>query len=225
MERILVVDDEPNIRELIADTLRIGGYDVTEVSDGRTAFQICQVNNFALIVLDVNMPGLDGFDTIRELRGSGRNTPIILLTARGDRDDVATGFELGVDDYLRKPFNVRELCYRVDAVLRRSGAGIKQSSQLRCGPLSMELSTQSVTLHGSPVHLTTTEYRLLAYLVQHQERVLSRRELLHEVWGIDFKSETVVVETYISYLRKKLHTGGWSGLHNVRGHGYQVRSS
>jgi len=126
MERILVVDDEPNIRELIADTLRIGGYDVTEVSDGRTAFQICQVNNFALIVLDVNMPGLDGFDTIRELRGSGRNTPIILLTARGDRDDVATGFELGVDDYLRKPFNVRELCYRVDAVLRRSGAGIKK---------------------------------------------------------------------------------------------------
>ena len=222
---VLVVDDEEGVRELVTDALRLAGYRAIEARDGYEALDLTATQRVDLVLIDVNMPGLDGFATLESLRAAGNDVPVILLTARGDRADVSAGFELGADDYVRKPFGVQELCFRVDALLRRSQRPALTTDVHTCGPLTVDRATFSVRRTGVVVPLSRTEFELVSYLVSNQDRVVPKRELLREIWGIDFRAETAVVETYISYIRKKLHTDQWNGIRTVRGVGYQVTPS
>ena len=168
------------------------------------------------------MPKVDGFELLERLRSSGNETPVIVLTARADKQDLTTGFRTGADDYMVKPFVLQELILRVNAVLRRSGGLSNESNVLECGPIRIIDDERLVELDGVPVDLTRTEYRLLLELVQHKGKVVRKRDLLENIWGMGFATGATVVDTYISYLRRKLHTKTWSGIKTVRGEGFQI---
>jgi two-component system OmpR family response regulator len=172
-----------------------------------------------LVVLDINMPNVDGFEVLTRMREAGDQTPVIILTARQDRDDTKTGFELGADDFVKKPFGIEELTLRVKAVLRRA-QGAEPQATLRIGAISLDTDQHAVTCNGEIIELSATEFRLLQVLMEDAGRVLSKAQLLRRVWGIDDGLETTVVETYISYLRKKL--GPELSIRTVRGVGYQL---
>ena len=220
--QVLVVDDDSSVRELVCDALMLAGYQTQSAQDGLVALSIQKKNPSDLIVSDVNMPKLDGYQLAQKLRDLGDSTPIIFLTARSDKPDVSRGFRVGADDYIPKPFGIEELVLRVGAVLRRVQPKDKSTEKISIGPISIDPETIQVTVAGSQVMLSPTEYRLLITLVENRNRVLSRQFLLDAVWDMGFAESATVVDTYISYLRKKLHTADYEGIRTVRGFGFQI---
>ena len=218
---ILVVDDEPGVRELVGDVLGLEGYETTLALDGLDALTQIRKKKFDLYVLDINMPKIDGLALLEKVRNAGDQTPALLLSARRERDDVHTGFRVGADDYVTKPFSVEELALRVQAILRRSGKG-EASNILQCGPITMDIDQHLVKSEEEIIELSPTEYNLLQYLIERKNKVITQETLLNAVWGIDFENNSTVVETYISYLRKKLHRNGFEGIKTVRGVGFQI---
>jgi len=221
-ELIMVVDDEVGVRELLADALKLAGFDTVTASDGMSALTQLRTNKPALLIVDVNMPLMDGFDLIERIREKGDNTPALMLSARGDKSDITRGLTLGADDYVTKPFGLEELILRIRAILRRSRASSDVTKKLICGPIRMNDSEHQVLFGDEIIELSPTEYRLLQVLMENKGRVLSKALLLEDVWGITFESETTVVDTYISYLRKKLHRDGFEGIRTIRGVGFQI---
>jgi two-component system OmpR family response regulator len=220
--RILVVDDEDVLREMLGDALRLSGFEVLEAADGSKALTILQSGKVDLIISDVNMPGMDGYEMLSHLRAQGDETPAIMLTARRERADVTKGLKLGADDYVTKPFGLEELILRVNAVLRRTMGAASVSSKLVCGPVEIIDDLHQVLVDGNEVELSPTEYHLLTVLIENKGKVISRSKLLLEVWDINFDTGTNVVDTYISYLRRKVHTETYQGIKTVRGIGFQM---
>ncbi len=227
--QVLVVDDEPNIRELVQVALKFHGCSVITAASGKDALRQAEAARPDLIVLDVMMPGMDGFEVCRRLRAAGNEVPVIFLTARDTSSDTVTGLAIGGDDYVTKPFSVEALVARVRAVLRRASRTSSQDQQGRAdGQIrvaDLELDEDRWTVHraGVPVELSPTEFRLLAYLMRHEGRVLTRAQLLENVWGWDYSGESQIVETYVSYLRRKLDPLGPPLIHTQRGVGYSLR--
>jgi two-component system, OmpR family, response regulator len=218
IRRVLVVDDDAAVRSTVADSLRVAGYGAVEVADGAAAIDRATNESFALVILDVNMPRVDGFTVLEKIRRRKPALPVIMLTARDERDDVVRGLQLGADDYVRKPFGLEEFLLRVAAVLRRA-EGPESSSVVVCGDVEIDLEASLVTHAGVPVALSPTEFRLLHRLMLHPGQVLSKSHLLESVWGIDYDTSSTVVETFVSYLRKKLDGGGHEHIKTVRGFG------
>src|SRR5688572_7225850 len=204
--------------------LRHSGFDVHPVASGRAAIDAVPEVRPDLVVLDVMLPDLDGFDVIKRLRTSGDRTPVLFLTARDATEDRVRGLTLGGDDYLVKPFSLEELVARITAVLRRSGVDT-QTSRLRCADLEMDDDAHRVTRGGAEVALSPTEYNLLRFLLTNKGRVLSKAQILDHVWQYDFGGDGGVVETYIGYLRRKLDAVEPRLIHTVRGVGYVIRES
>jgi two-component system OmpR family response regulator len=202
--------------------LRHMGFDVTTATNGREALALAGTARPDIIVLDVMMPDLDGFEVCRRLRSDGVRTPVLFLTARDATEDKVRGLTTGGDDYLVKPFSLEELVARLHAVLRRSGAARTDAVQ-RCGDLELDDDAHRVRRAGVDVHLSPTEYNLLRYLMQNSGRVLSKSQILDHVWEYDFGGDGGVVETYIGYLRKKIDNVDPSLIHTIRGVGYTLR--
>ena len=222
--RVLVVDDEPNIVDVVSMALRFHGFDVQTAGTGADALAAVGAFRPDLIVLDVMLPDMEGFDVAKRLGAERAATPIIFLTARDDPEDKLRGLTTGGDDYVTKPFSLEELMARVRNVLRRSGRAEPESSRLSFEDLELDEDTREVARAGVPVDLTATEYRLLRYLMLNPRRVLTRAQILDHVWEYDFGGDARVLETYVSYLRKKLDVHGPSLIHTVRGVGYSLRS-
>ena len=220
--RVLVVDDEDNITFLLSSALRHFGFDVESASTGRAALKSVESAVPDLILLDVMLPDLDGFEVIRRLRSDGHKTPVLFLTAKDATEDKVRGLTLGGDDYVTKPFSLEEVVARVGAILRRNGMATT-SSVLAVGDLEMDDDAHLVRRAGEVVDLSPTEYKLLRYLMVNAGRVLSRAQILDHVWEYDFGGNATVVETYISYLRKKVDSLGPALIHTVRGVGYSLR--
>jgi two-component system, OmpR family, response regulator len=221
--RVLVVDDEPNIVDVIAMALRYQGFTVESAGTGRDA--IAAVSDFKphLMLLDIMLPDMEGFDVARRLGGERADMPIIFLTARDATEDKVRGLTSGGDDYVTKPFSLEELVARIRTILRRSGVTEDESSRLTFSDLELDEDTHEVSRGGRPIELTATEYRLLRYLMLNPRRVLTRAQLLDHVWDYDFGGDARVLETYISYLRKKVDADAPPLIHTVRGVGYSLR--
>jgi len=219
----MIVDDEPGVRALLRDTLSIAGFEVIEASDGMSALTLLRSNKPALMVIDINMPLMDGFELVERLRTTDDFTPVLMLTAREDKSDIARGLKIGADDYVIKPFGIEELVLRIKAILRRSYKSTTTPTLLTCGPITINDEHHSVRFNGEEIDLSPTEYRLLQILMERKGRVLSKKLLLDEVWGITFESESTVTDTYISYLRKKFHRDGFEGIKTIRGVGFQIQ--
>ncbi len=220
--RLLLVDDEENLRSMLVAALRHSGYEVRPAADGREALDAARAERPDLIVLDVMLPDLDGFEVCRRLRTEGISTPVVFLTAKDATGDKVKGLSLGGDDYLVKPFSLEELVARIDAVLRRAGIS-RASNVLTCGTVELDDDAHRVTSAGVEVQLTPTEYKLLHYLMLNKGRALSRAQILEQVWHYDFDGDGGVVETYIGYLRRKLGDGDPRLIHTIRGVGYSIR--
>jgi two-component system OmpR family response regulator len=219
--RVLVVDDEPNIRDLVEVALRFHGFEVVTAGTGAEALRRAKEGDPELIVLDVMLPDFDGFEVCRRLRGRGDETPVIFLTARDTPTDTVTGLTLGGDDYVTKPFSVDALVARVRAVLRRTSREREPVDEvLRVAVLELDEARWTVRRAGTEIDLSPTEFRLLAYLMHNPGRVLTRAQLLENVWGWDHSPSSPVVETYVSYLRRKI---GADLIHTRRGVGYALR--
>ena len=221
-ELIMIVDDEPGVRDLLRDTLRIVGFETIEADNGMSALTVLRSHKPELIIIDINMPLMDGFELVERLRSTGDQVPVLMLTARGDQQDISRGLTIGADDYVIKPFGLEELILRVKAIIRRSKKSIEVLRILKCGPITLDEELHKVTFNENEVNLSPTEFRLLQMLIAKKGRVLSKTLLLDEVWGITFESESTVVDTYISYLRKKLHRDGYEGIKTIRGVGFQI---
>jgi two-component system OmpR family response regulator len=221
--RVLVVDDEPNIVDVVTMALKFQGFSVESAGTGAEA--IAAVGAFApdLIVLDVMLPDMEGFEVARRLGAQHARVPIIYLTARDATEDKIRGLTLGGDDYVTKPFSLEELVARIRSILRRSGLAEPESSRLVFEDLELDEDAHEVRRGSEIVDLTATEYRLLRYLMLNPRRVLTRAQLLEHVWEYDFGGDARVLETYISYLRKKLDAHGPPLIHTVRGVGYALR--
>ncbi len=204
MPKILVVDDEQKIREVIREYSEFNGFEVTEAADGMTAVGLCKLNDYDLIIMDIMMPKLDGFSACKEIKKI-KDIPIIMLSARSEEYDKLFGFELGIDDYVVKPFSPKELMARVNAVLaRRQGGAQNQPQVLEFGGLSINIAARSVTVDGEKVELTPKEYDLLFYLVENRNIALSRDKLLSDIWGYDFFGDDRTIDTHIKNLRNSL---------------------
>jgi two-component system OmpR family response regulator len=228
MPHILVVDDEQPIRELVGMGLRYHEFDVTVVESGRAALEHVRTTRPDLVILDVMLPDLDGFEVARRIRQTERMDavlPVIFLTARDTTEDKIQGLKLGGDDYVTKPFSIEELLARVEAVLRRTSAERNGDSRLRYADLVLDEETREVWRDERPIDLTATEYRLLHYLLVNARRVLSRQQILEQVWDYTFEGNASVLETYISYLRHKVDDGSSPLIHTVRGVGYSLREA
>ncbi|MCU1488415.1 MAG: two component transcriptional regulator, winged helix family [Actinomycetia bacterium] len=221
---MLVVDDDTNITDLVGTALRYEGFEVALAHAGRAAIDAVATFRPDLIVLDVMLPDLDGFEVSRRLTADGRRVPTLFLTARDATEDKVRGLTLGGDDYVTKPFSLEELIARVRSVLRRAG-GEQQSARLSFADLEMDDDTHEVWRGGRSVELTATEYKLLRYLLANARRALSKAQILDHVWEYDFGGDANVVETYVSYLRKKLDPLGPPLIQTIRGVGYSLRSA
>jgi two-component system OmpR family response regulator len=221
---ILIIDDEAGVRELLADALKLAGFETLTAADAMVAQTILRTSKPDLLIVDINMPLMDGFEFIEKIRSNGDQTPALMLSARADRADVTRGLTLGADDYVTKPFGLEELVLRIRAILRRSQFNESSSLSLSCGPIALDEASHQVSFNGEAIDLSPTEFRLLHVLLESKGRVLSKSVLLDEVWGINFETETTVVDTYISYLRKKLHRDGFEGIRTVRGVGFQLQA-
>jgi two-component system OmpR family response regulator len=219
MRRLLVVDDEATVRELLSDALRFAGFDVSSAASGAEAVALAVREPPDLILLDVMLPGMDGFEVVRRLRSSGGRVPVLFLSARDAPDDKVTGLKAGGDDYVTKPFNLRELIARIEAILRRAGGGGHT-----VGDLTLDPDLQRVTRGDRVIRLSPTEFRLLRHLMANAGQVVSKAAILTEVWRYDFAGDTSIVDTYVSYLRRKLETGGPRLIHTLRGEGYVLRA-
>lgn len=220
--RILVVDDEDHISDLISTALRYEGFETLRSASGREALRSVTSFRPDLVVLDVMLPDLHGVEVGRRLRAGGEGVPIIFLTARDSTEDRIRGLSAGGDDYVTKPFSLEELVLRIRSVLRRT-RGARPSGQLRCGDLVVDEDTHQARRGDRRLDLTATEFRLLVYLLNNQRRVLSKSQIVDNVWSYDFRGDPNVVETYISYLRKKVDRDGQPLINTVRGVGYVLR--
>ncbi|MBW3615255.1 MAG: response regulator transcription factor [Actinobacteria bacterium] len=220
--RVLVVDDEENIRFLLESALRHFGFDVRVVATGREGLKAVEELAPDLVLLDVMLPDLDGFEIVRRMRMDGDKVPVLFLTARDAVDDKVQGLTIGGDDYVTKPFSLEEVIARIQVILRRQGIS-NGSSKLAIADLEMDDEAHIVRRAGQVIDLSPTEYKLLRFLLVNSGKVLSRNQILDHVWQYDFGGHATVVETYISYLRKKIDTLGPPLIHTVRGVGYSVR--
>ena len=221
--RILVVDDEPSIVEAVTMALEYAGFDVTEATTGREALAVVRRDAPDLVVLDVMLPDFDGLEVTRRLRSDGIRTPILFLTAREAIKDRLAGLDVGGDDYLTKPFSLAEVVARVRAILRRTNAGEPTGARLRFADLELDPDTFEVWRGTAPISLTATEFKLLHYFMLNPRRVLSSTQILDYVWHYDFAGDPKVVQTYVSYLRRKLDRDGAPLIHTIRLVGYSLR--
>lgn len=221
--KVLIVDDEAGVRELLTDALRLAGFDPQSAADGMSALTLLRTFTPNIMVIDINMPLMDGFELVERLRQTGNEVPVLMLSARADRVDITRGLTLGADDYVTKPFGLEELVLRLKAILRRSQPVSGSATTLTCGPIQIEDLSHTVRFNSEVIDLSPTEYRLLQVLIENKNRVLSKTILLDDVWGITFESESTVVDTYISYLRKKLHRDGFEGIKTIRGVGFVIQ--
>jgi two-component system, OmpR family, response regulator len=223
--RVLVVDDEPNIAEVISMALRYQGFTVETAGDGTSALRAASNFKPHLIVLDIMLPDMEGFEVARRLGAQRAQIPIIFLTARDATEDKVRGLTTGGDDYVTKPFSLEELVARIRAILRRAGLSEADAGRLLFEDLELDEETREVSRAGRAIELSATEYRLLHYLMLNPRRVLTRGQILDHVWDYDFGGDGRVLETYISYLRKKLKPHGAPLIHTVRGVGYALRAA
>ena len=223
--KLLVVEDEPNIRELLSTSLRFAGFEVYTAADGAAALKLAEAHRPDLLVLDVMLPDMDGFAVTRRLRDQGRVMPVVFLTARDATEDKVTGLTVGGDDYITKPFSLEEVVARIRAVLRRTGAGAGADvGRLVFADLELDEDSHEVRRAGRSIDLSPTEFKLLRYLMLNPNRVLSKAQILDHVWDYDFRGESGIVESYISYLRRKVDTDAPVPLiHTRRGVGYVLR--
>ena len=222
--KLLVVEDEPNIRELLATSLRFAGFEVHTAGDGATALKLAEAERPDLLVLDVMLPDMDGFAVTRRLRDQGRQLPVVFLTARDSTDDKITGLTVGGDDYVTKPFSLEEVVARIRAVLRRTGGADGEEGRLMFADLELDEDSHEVRRAGRSIDLSPTEFKLLRYLMLNPNRVLSKTQILDHVWDYDFRGESGIVESYISYLRRKVDADAAVPLiHTRRGVGYVLR--
>ncbi len=222
--RVLVVDDEPSITDLVATVLRYEGFEVDVAANGWDALRKAGAFGPDLVILDIMLPDHDGFEIHRRLRDRGLDVPVIFLTARDATEDKVRGLTLGGDDYVTKPFSLEELVARIRAVLRRTGGGSREEApRLRFADLEMDEDSHEVRRGSTLIELRPTEYNLLRNLLLNPKRVLSKQQILDHVWHYDFGGESNVVETYISYLRKKIDAAEPHLIHTVRGVGYVLR--
>ncbi len=222
MTTVLIVDDESGVRDLLSDALRFAGYDTEVASHGREALEFWRLKRIDLCVVDINMPTMDGFEFLEIVRKSDLTTPVLLLSARDASEDIARGLRYGADDYVRKPFSVEELLLRVGAILRRTQGAEDDVITYGCGPLTMDIDRHEVTFAGEAIELSATEFRLLEMLISRLGRLVTREQLLRDIWGMDFETETTVVDTYISYLRRKVHRDNFTPITTVRGVGFKM---
>jgi len=223
--KLLVVDDEPNIRELLSTSLRFAGFEVVAAANGREALEAAETHNPDLAVLDVMLPDMDGFTVTRKLRATGRYFPVVFLTARDDTEDKVTGLTVGGDDYVTKPFSLDEVVARIRAVLRRTAPAEDDEAILIVDDLELDDDAHEVRRGGEVVDLSPTEFKLLRYLMMNPNRVLSKSQILDHVWEYDFNGDASIVESYISYLRRKIDVGDRPKMiHTKRGVGYLLRT-
>ncbi|MFJ8441633.1 response regulator transcription factor [Kitasatospora griseola] len=229
-DHLLVVDDEPTVRELLRAALRYAGFSVDAAGTGQEALDLAARHSPDLVLLDVMLPDLDGFEVIGRLRerprtsaapGRGGDVPVLFVTAREDRQDLLHGLHLGADDYITKPFDLEELIARIHAVLRRTRG--EQATRITVGDLVMEPDSHHVTRAGRGVRLSPTEFRLLHFLMANAGRTMTKNQILNSVWEYDFGGDPGIVDTYISYLRRKVDTDEPKLIHTVRGLGYVIR--
>ncbi|XRQ12507.1 response regulator transcription factor [Actinomadura welshii] len=222
--RLLVVDDEATVCELLSAALRFAGFAVTSAATGADAVAAAAEEPPDLVLLDVMLPDMDGFEVVRRLRGLPQApdpVPVLFLTARDRQADKVTGLSLGADDYVTKPFDLEELIARIRAILRRTGG--RPGVVLTVGDLELDADGHQVTRAGRPVRVSPTEFRLLRYLMENAGRVVAKAQILDRVWRYDFGGDASIVDTYISYLRRKVDTGEPKLIHTVRGVGYVMR--
>jgi two-component system OmpR family response regulator len=234
--RLVVVDDEPNIRELLSTSLRFAGFEVHAAADGAGALQLVRDLEPDLVVLDVMLPDMDGFQVTHRMRATGRHTPVLFLTAKDDTQDKVQGLTVGGDDYVTKPFSLEEVVARIRAVLRRTQVGLPEDdATLRVGDLELDEDSHEVRRAGVEVDLSPTEFKLLRYLMLNAGRVLSKAQILDHVWQYDWGGDANIVESYISYLRRKIDALKVTGpdgeevtlppmIHTKRGVGYLLRA-
>jgi two-component system, OmpR family, response regulator len=220
--KLLVVEDDPNIVELLSASLRFAGFEVRTATSGSSGVIAFKDQRPDLVVLDVMLPDLDGFEVIRQMRSDGVRTPVVFLTARDATEDKVRGLTLGGDDYVTKPFSLEELTARIRAVLRRT-AGEQASPKLNFADLTLDEETHEVHRAGKLVQLSPTEFKLLRYLMLNPNRVLSKAQILDHVWNYDFRGDDNIVESYISYLRRKIDTVQPRLIQTLRGVGYVLR--
>jgi DNA-binding response OmpR family regulator len=223
--KVLLVEDEAALASMLNKGLKEAGYEVTVAPDGLIGHEMATKNQFDVMILDIMLPGLNGIQLCKQLRRQQIDTPILMLTALGTTENIVAGLDSGADDYLVKPFHFAELEARLRTLMRRTSNGSNnQSDVLQIGSLALNTSTRSASLNGEPVTLTATEYRLLEFMLHNRGRVLSRMELLENVWGIDFNMSTNVVDVYVNYLRKKIDTNPARKLiHTMIGMGYILK--
>jgi two-component system OmpR family response regulator len=221
--RVLVVDDEPNIADVVTMALRYQGFAAESAGTGREALAAVASFRPHLIVLDVMLPDMEGFEVAKRLGAQQARVPVIFLTARDATDDKIRGLSIGGDDYVTKPFSLEELIARIRTILRRAGLAEAESSRLVFEDIELDDDAHEVTRAEHAIDLTATEYRLLRYFMLNPRRALTRTQLLEHVWDYDFGGDARVLETYVSYLRKKLDAHGPSVIHTVRGVGYALR--
>lgn len=223
---VLVVDDEPNIVELLTVSLKFQGFNVRSANSGTEALRIAREVNPEAYILDVMMPGMDGFELLAKLRAEGLDGPVLYLTAKDSVDQRIHGLTIGADDYVTKPFSLEEVITRLRVILRRGGAGQDDNSDatMSYADLTLNDDTHEVTKGGEIIDLSPTEFNLLRFLMQNKEVVLSKAKILDNVWHYDFGGDGNVVESYISYLRRKIDTGDNPLIHTVRGVGYVLRT-
>ena len=217
MYHILVVDDEENIRQLVRKYANFEGYKVTEAADGMEALEICRQCSFDLIIMDVMMPNMDGYEAVRTIRQYSQ-VPIIMLTARGEERDELLGFELGVDEYISKPFSPKILVARVEAILRRSMAA--KTDSIEAGGIVLDKAAHQVSVDGKPVELSFKEFELLTYFVENQGLALSRENILNHVWNYDYFGDARTIDTHVKKLRSKLGKQG-EYIKTIWGMGYK----
>lgn len=235
MQKILIIEDEPNIRELVLYNLGQNGYEGLEAEDGLQGLDMARSEQPDLILLDIMLPGKNGYDICRELRAEGSKTPIIMLTAKNEEIDKVLGLEFGADDYIAKPFGIRELMARIKAVLRRyenspeqeasaNGTGRTAGAGITIGDLTINVDRHEVRLGGRSIELTLKEFDLLRILAENRGRVMTRDQLLDKVWGFEYIGETRTVDVHVRYLRKKLGDEDNEGkyIQTVRGIGYKM---
>jgi len=222
-QRVLVVDDEPSIVDAVATSLRYEGFEVEEATSGRGALASAQNNPPDMIVLDIMLPDLDGIEVTRRLRADGIRSPVLFLTARDAVEDKVAGLTVGGDDYVTKPFSLAEIVARTHAILRRTGAAPEQDNRLRFADIEMDDDSHEVWRADQPIQLTATEFSLLRFFLLNPRRVLSKTQILDHVWHYDFGGDANIVETYVSYLRKKLDAFGPPVIHTIRLVGYALR--
>lgn len=224
--RVLVVDDEPALAELLSMALRYEGWEVRSAGDGMSAVRTAREFRPDVVVLDIMLPDIDGLEVLRRMRGDAPDVPVLFLTAKDSVEDRVTGLTAGGDDYVTKPFSLEEVVARLRGLMRRAmRSDLRDDSTLRVGDLMMDEDSREVRRAGDPIELTATEFELLRYLMRNARRVLSKNQILDRVWNYDFGGQANVVELYISYLRKKIDAGRKPMIHTMRGVGYVLKPS